>query len=145
MLTVPQTCPAVLTVSPNCANLSGITTFEPGESRGLFETVKQVAAAAVATPAASPFQYELLAAAAAHNMSILEPFDNDLATVIDACPGSHISYGAFGLSWTRAIVDSRYWEIVLSWIRLRGRLGRAIIRPAHHPARDNLADTRSSR
>ena len=48
------------------------------------ETVRQVAAANVRVPTASPFRFELTAEAAAHNTGILESFDYDLASAIDA-------------------------------------------------------------
>ena len=58
------------------------------------ETVRQVAAANVRVPTASPFRFELTAAAAAHNTGILESFDYDLASAIDAFPGTTISPGS---------------------------------------------------
>ena len=58
------------------------------------ETVRQVAAANVPVPTASPFRFELTAEAAAHNTGILESFDYDLASAIDAFPGTTISPGS---------------------------------------------------
>ena len=80
-------------VAPN-SPLSAITSFEQGDKAGFMETVRQVAAANVRVPTASPFRFELTAAAAAHNTGILESFDYDLASAIDAFPGTTISPGS---------------------------------------------------
>ena len=56
--------------------------------------MRQVAATDVPAPKASPFRYEFTEEAAAHNTTVLEAYDFDLAKVIDASPGSHISYGS---------------------------------------------------
>jgi len=55
-------------------------------------TARQVAEANVPVPTASPFMFELTAAA--HNTSILESFDYNLATAIVAYPGTTISPGS---------------------------------------------------
>ena len=70
-------------LAPN-SSLSEITSFERGDKAGFMETVRQVAAANVRVPTASPFMFELTAEAAAHNSGILESFDYDLASAIDA-------------------------------------------------------------
>ena len=80
-------------VVPN-SPLSEITSFEQGDKAGFMETVRQVAAANVRVPTASPFRFELTAEAAAHNTGILESFDYDLASAIDAFPGTTISPGS---------------------------------------------------
>ena len=74
-------------LAPN-SSLSEITSFERGDKAGFMETVRQVAAANVRVPTASPFMFELTAEAAAHNTGILESFDYDLASAIDAFPGT---------------------------------------------------------
>ena len=71
-----------------------ITGFEAGDRAGFFETVKQVAAANVPAPGASPFRFEFTADAAEHNTTVLENFEFDLAKVIESSPGSHNSYGS---------------------------------------------------
>ena len=60
------------------------------------ETVRQVAERwqRRTSPTTSPFMFEFTAEAAAHNTSILEPFDYDLATAIDAFLGTTISPGS---------------------------------------------------
>ena len=55
---------------------------------------REVAEANVRVPTTSPFMFEFTAEAAAHNTSILEPFDYDLATAIDAFLGTTISPGS---------------------------------------------------
>ena len=80
-------------LAPN-SPLPAITSFERGDKAGFMETVRQVAEANVRVPTASPFMFEFTAEVAAHNTSILEPFDYDLATAIDAIPGTTISPGS---------------------------------------------------
>ncbi|EJK60551.1 hypothetical protein THAOC_19070, partial [Thalassiosira oceanica] len=65
--------------------------FDPGDRAGFFETVKQVTAAEVPAPKASPFRFVFSAEAADHNTMVLERYDFDLAKVIDDSPESHNS------------------------------------------------------
>ena len=73
-------------------NPSQKSRVERGDQTGFMATARQVAEANVPVPTASPFMFELTAAA--HNTSILESFDYNLATAIVAYPGTTISPGS---------------------------------------------------